>query len=75
MGRRKQKVRWTSVEEAFFESQGADDSDVNGGGIAMVVDAPQTDVDFDSGDRMAHGRVGGDQHSETSSVSQRHYSG
>ena len=75
MGRRKQKVRWTSVEEAFFESQGADDSDVIGGGIAMVVDAPQTDVDFDSDGRMANSRVGGDQHSETSSVSQRHYSG
>lgn len=74
MGRRKQKVRWTSVEEAFFESQVADDNDVNCGG-AMVVDAPQTDVDFDSDDRMANNHVSGDQHSETSSVSQRHYSG
>lgn len=53
-----------------------DDNDANVNAISMVVDAPQTDVDFDSDDRMAnHHHVSGDQHSETSSVSQRHYSG
>jgi len=50
MGRRKQKVRWASVEEAFFEGQVTDDNDVSV--VTMVVDAPQTDVDFDSDDNL-----------------------
>jgi hypothetical protein len=69
MGRRKQKVRWTSVEEGFFEGQ-VNDDDTG----AMVVDAaPQADVEYDNEDSATMNN--GDHHSETSSVSQRNYSG
>lgn len=67
MGRRKQKVRWTSVEEGFFEGQLNEDGEATG----MVVDEPQADVDFDDNSRM----TGAGDQSETSSVSHRHHSG
>jgi hypothetical protein len=42
MGRRKQRVRWTSVEEGFFEGQGSED-------VAMVVEEiqPRSEADLD----------------------------
>jgi len=69
MGRKKQRVRWTSVEDGFF----AQGNEEGGSGGVMVVDEslPQAEMDYDDSS-MANG---GGHHSDTSSVStqQRHY--
>lgn len=70
MGRKKQRVRWTSVEDGFF-AQGNEE----GGNGVMVVDEslPQAEMDYDDSSMTNGG--GGGHHSDTSSVSthQRHY--
>jgi len=73
MGRKKQKVRWSSVEEEFFATQQQQQQQQQqSNGEVMVVDEglPQPEADYDTDNNSM---INTGDHSETSSVSHRQY--